>query len=159
MVQVRQSCGDGGLNRASSWTSAPVRDGLSRSPADRAAESRSLEESFRVVAAVPFLFEVFALSEQSAHSLRLRGDSNRPSFSTIRLSRQFEWAYSHSTLSNLVAVSAARLLRGAFVPEYGPRQVDLSPTQPVSWQVHCSDIPDCGGWQTVDRICCRQRFP
>ena len=62
-------------------------------------------------------------------------------------------------LSNLIAVSAARLLRGAFVPEYGPRRVDLSPKQPVSWQVQCSDIPDRGGWQNVDRNCCRQRFP
>ena len=52
-------------------------------------------------------------------------------------------------LSNLIAVSAARLLRGASVPECGPRQVDLSPTRPVSWQVQCSDIPDRGGWQTV----------
>src|SRR5262249_45698429 len=60
---------------------------------------------------------------------------------------------------NLIAVSAARLLRGASVPEYGPRQVDLSPTPPVSWQVQCSDMPRRGKWQTVDRICCRQLFP
>ena len=62
-------------------------------------------------------------------------------------------------LPRLIAVSATRWLRGASFPEYGPREVDLSPTRPVSWQVRCSDNPDHGGWQTVDRICCRQPFP
>src|SRR5215472_19017753 len=41
---------------ASSWTSASVRDGRARSPLDRAAESRSLEESFRVVVPVASWF-------------------------------------------------------------------------------------------------------
>src|SRR5262249_17379423 len=82
-----------------------------------------------------------------------------------RLPQQFGFLNSldgHSLilrLPNPIAGSAAQLLRGASVPEYGPRQVDLSPTPPVSWQVQCSDIPRRGKWQTVDRICCRQRFP
>src|SRR5215470_9617885 len=88
------------IDRASSWISAPIRDGLSCPPLDCAAESRSLEESFRVVVPVASSFEAFALSGQSAHSLRLRGDRNRPSFSTSRLSEQYRWAYSYCTLLN-----------------------------------------------------------
>src|SRR5215472_2278323 len=72
-------------------TCAPIRDGLLRRPLDRAAENRSLEESFPAAVPVASWFEAFALSEQSGHNLQLRGDSNQPSSSTIRLSEQFAW--------------------------------------------------------------------
>ena len=86
------------IDRASSRISAPVKDGLSHPPLDRAEETQSLEESFPVVVPVAFSFEAFALSERSAHSLRLRGDSNQPFFSAIPLFEQFGWACPYSTL-------------------------------------------------------------
>ena len=86
------------LDRASSWTPAPIRDGMLRPPLDRAVENQSLEESFRVFVPVASSFEVFSLSERSVHNLRWRDGSNQPSSSTIRLSEQFGWAYSYSTL-------------------------------------------------------------
>jgi hypothetical protein len=52
----------GVIDRASSWTSAPIRDELLRPPLDRAAENLSLEGSFQVVVPVASWFEVSALS-------------------------------------------------------------------------------------------------
>ena len=87
------------IDRAAFWISAFIRDGLLRPPLDCAAESRSLEESLRVVVPVASSSEAFALSEQSAHSLRSRGDSNQPSFSAIRLSERFVWTLFYFTLA------------------------------------------------------------
>src|SRR5215471_3932688 len=87
------------IDRPASWISALIRDGLLRPPLDCAGESRSLEESLRVVVPVASSSEAFALSEQSAHSLQLRGDSNQPSFSAIRLSERFVWAFFYFTLT------------------------------------------------------------
>ena len=70
-----------------------------RPPLDRVAESRSLEESFPVVVPVASSFEAFAQSEQTLHSLQWSGDNNQPSFSAIRLSEHFGWAYTYSTLT------------------------------------------------------------
>ena len=89
------------VNGLSYWHAA-LRNGLLRFPLERAPESRSLEESFPVVVPVASSFGAFALSEQSARSLRLSGDNNQPSFSAIRPSERFGWACLYSTLITLV---------------------------------------------------------
>ncbi len=83
------------VDRVSFWGSsaqvghAAVRDGLLRPALDGARENRSLEGSFPVAAPVAFSFEAFALSEQSARSLRLSGDKNQLSSSAIPPSGDF----------------------------------------------------------------------
>src|SRR5262249_17004384 len=67
--------------------------------------------------------------------------------------------YSILRLPNLITVSAARLFHGASAPEYDPKQADLLPRRPASWQVQRPKIRDHVVWQNVGRICCRQQFP